>query len=257
MNATAVICVDCGVGNLDSNAYCGGCGKRIARRSDGMTLHPGFKGPRRLLVASGIFFAVSAVIAAASFLLIQASNPVGLGLDFGGPIVNMLLNAADVSEFGSQGDLLSFFIVGTFLLASFLAIASAITGLAGGVWLFARWRDSDGPARVGAAIATAGETSRKGLESAHRLGTGSLENARPRIADAAEHSRAVVGQARDGAADRYEDLKPAVRRVARESRATFDEEVAPRVSTGLRKVSARCREWIRTRREEGRDQSGG
>lgn len=257
LNTVAVICVDCGVGNPDTNAYCGGCGKRIARRGDGVALHPGFAGPRRLLVASGIVFAMSAATAVAAFLLIQVSSPASMGLDFGGPIVGMLLDVAGVSASGSQVDLVSLLVVGTFLLASMVAISSVIAGAAGGIWLFARWRKGDGPARVGAAIATAGETSRKGLASAQRRGAEGLEHAKPRIADAAEHSRAVVGQAKDGAAERYEDLKPVVRRVARESRATLSEEVAPRVSTGLRKGTARCREWVRARREKSLESGDG
>ncbi len=257
MNSAAVVCVDCGAGNPDTNAYCGDCGLRIVRRGDGVTLHPGFKGPRRLLVASSAVFAVSAVIAAAAFLLIQASDPVGLGLGFGGPIVNMLLDAANVTSVhtpGSSSDAVSFLLVGTFLLASLLAIASVVSGVAGGIWLLARWRDSEGPARVGTAVA---ETGRKGLEDAHRLGAKGLEKARPKLAETAERSRAAAEQARDSAAERYEDAKPVVRRVAREGRMTFNEEVAPRVSTGIRKGTALGREWIRSRRDKGRDGSGG
>ena len=220
---------------------------------DGVRLHPGFKGPRRLLIASGAVFAVGAAIATASFLLIQATDSVSAGLDFGGPVINMLLNAANVGESGSPSDVMSFLIVGAFLLGSLLAIASAVSGVAGGIWLLVRWKDSDGPSRVGTAVATVG---RKGLEDAHRMGTEGMEKARPRLADAAEHSRAAVGQAKAGAAERYEDLKPVVHRVARHGRATFDEEVAPRVSTGIRKGVALGREWIRSRRDESRDELG-
>lgn len=211
---TAVICVDCGAGNPDTNAYCGECGERIVRRGDGVALHPGFKGPRRLLVASSVVFAVSVAIAAADFLLIQASNPVSAGLNVGGPIVNMLLDVANVSPSGSPSDAVSFLIVGTFLLASLLAITSAVSGVGGGIWL------------------------------------------RPRLAETAERSRVVAKHARDSAAERYGDAKPVVRRVAREGRMTFNEEVAPRVSTGIRKGTALGREWIRSRWGKGRDGSG-
>jgi hypothetical protein len=211
-----------------------------------------------LLIASGVVFAVSAVIAAAAFLLIQALDPVSAGLDFGGPIVNMLLATANVASSvhtpASPSDTVSFLMVGTFLLASLLTIASAVSGGAGGIWLLARWRDSEGPSRVGTAVATAG---RKSLEDAHRLGTESLEKARPKLAETAEHSRAAAKHARDSAAERYEDVKPVVRRIAREGRVTFTEEVAPRVSTGIRKGTALGREWIRSRRGKGRDGSGG
>lgn len=253
MNSTAVICVDCGAGNPDTNAYCGECGKRIVRCADGVALHPGFRGPRRLLIVSGVAFAVSTAIAAASFLLIQASGSVSVGLDIGGPLVSMLLAAANVTV-GSPSDTVSLLLVGTFLLASLLAIGSAVSGIAGGIWLLARWRDSEGPSRVGTAVA---ETGRRGLEDAHRLGTRGLERARPKLAETAERSWAAAEKARDGAAERYEDVKPVVRRVARESRATFSEEVAPRVSTGIRKGTMLGREWIRSRRSKGRGGSGG
>lgn len=246
MNATAVICVDCGAGNPGANAYCGECGNRIVKRGDGAPLHPGFKGPRRLLIASGLVLAVSVAIGAASFFLIQAS-----GAAFGGPIVNGLLEAAGVTSVGGSGsssNALSFLPVGTFLLASLFATVSAISGMAAGIWWLARWRRGDGPARVGTAIATAGDAGRKGLENAHRLGADSLEKARPKIAETTERSRAAAQHARDNAAERYEEAKPVVRRVAREGRATFDTEVAPRVSTGVRKGTAMCREWIRSRR---------
>lgn len=253
LNSMAVICVECGVGNPDTNAYCGECGKRIVRRGDGVTLHPGFKGPRRLLILSGVTFVAGSVIAGAAFLLIQALDPVGVGLDFGGPILSVLLDAANVSASSSTSDGVSFLVVGTFLVASVLAIASAVSGVAGGIWLLVRWRDSEGPSRVGTAVA---EKGRKGLEDAHRLGAKGLEKARPRLAETAERSRTVAEQARDSAAERYEDVKPVVRRVARESRVTFNEEVAPRVSTGIRKGTARGREWIRSRRDKGRDGFG-
>jgi hypothetical protein len=254
MNAMAVICVDCGAGNPGANAYCGECGKRIVRRGDGVALHPGFRGPRRLLIASGMVFAVSVAIGSASFVLMQASDAA-----IGGPIVNGMLEAAGVtssSGSGSSSDALSFLLVGTFLLASIFATISAISGMAGGIWWLARWRDGDGPARVGSAVATAGETGRRGLEDAHRLGVKSLEAAKPKLADTAERSRAAAGHARDSAAERYEEVKPVVRRVAREGRATFDAEVAPRVSTGVRKGTAICREWIRSRRDKGRGEAG-
>lgn len=93
-----------------------------------------------------------------------------------------------------SGDVVSFLVVGTFLLASLVAIASAVSGAAAGIWLLARWRDSKGPSRVGTAVA---ETSRKSLEDARRLGAKGLGKTRPRLTDAAEHSRAVAEQARD------------------------------------------------------------
>jgi hypothetical protein len=256
LNSMAVICVDCGAGNLDTNAYCGECGKRIVRRGDGVTLHPGFKGPRRLLIVSSVVFAVSVGIAAAALLLIQLSGPASIGLDFGGPIVNMLLDVANVASVhtpGSPSDAVSLLLVGTFLLASLLAMASAVSGVAGGIWLLARWRNSEGPARVGTAVA---ETGRKGLEDAHRLGAKGLERAKPKLAETAERSRAVAEQARGTAAERYEDAKPVVSRVAREGRVKFSEEVVPRVSTGIRKGTALGREWIRSRRDKDRDGSG-
>lgn len=251
--------MDCGAGNPETNAYCGECGKRIVRRSDGVTLHPGFMGPRRLFVASGVLFAVSAVAAATAFLLIQRSDPASVELDFGGPLVNKLLDAANVTSVrapGSPSDGVSFLMVGAFLLASLLAIASTVSGIAGGIWLLARWRDGEGPARVGTAVATVGEASRKGLEDAHRRGSENLEKARPKLADAAGRSRVAAGQARDSATERYEEVKPVVRRVAREGRARFNEEVAPRVSTGIRKGTALGREWIRSRRDKGGNGSG-
>lgn len=253
MNATAVICVDCGAGNPGVNAYCGECGKQIARRGDVVSFHPGFKGPRRLLIASGVVFVASVVIGAASFFLIQASDAA-----IGGPIINGLLEAAGATSGGGSGssDALSFLLVGAFLLASLIATTSMISGMAGGIWWLARWRDGDGPARVGTAVATAGEAGRKGLEDAHRLGAKSLEKARPKIAETAERSRAAAEQARDSAAERYEEVKPVVRRVAREGRATFEAEVAPRVSTGVRRGVAMSREWIRSRRDKGRDEAG-
>ena len=260
MNSTAVICVDCGAGNPDTNAYCGKCGNRIARRGDGVTPHPGFKGPRRLLIASSVTFVVSTATAAAAFLLIQQSNPVSVGLEFGGPIVNDLLAAANVTSVrapGSSSDTISLLIVGTFLLASLLAIASVVSGAIGGIWLLARWRDSEGPSRVGTAVATMGEAGRRGLEDAHRLGAVGLEKARPRLVETAERSQAAVEQARDSAAERYEGAKPIVRRLAREGRETFEEEVAPRVSTGVRKGAALVRGWIGSRWNADRDGSGG
>lgn len=252
--------MDCGAGNPDTSTYCCECGKRIVRRGDGATLHPGFKGPRRLLIASSVVFAVSALIAATDFLLIQLSDPASVGLGFGGPIVNMLLEAANVTSVrapGSPSDGVSFLMVGTFLLASLLASASAVSGAVGGIWLLARWRDGEGPSRVGTAVATVGEAGRKHLGDAHGLGAESLEKARPKLAETAERSRAAAEQARDSAAERYEDVKPVVRRVARESLVTFNEEVAPRVSTGIRKGTALGREWIRSRRDKGRDGSDG
>jgi hypothetical protein len=212
-----------------------------------------------LLIASSVVFAVSAVAAPTAFLLIQKSDPASVGLDFGGPLVNKLLDAANVTSVrapGSPSDGVSFLMVGTFLLASLLAIASAVSGAAGGIWLLARWRDREGPSRVGTAVAAVGEAGRKGLEDAHRLGAEGLEKTRPKLAATAERSRAAAEQARDSAAERYEDVKPVVRRVARESRVTFSEEVAPRVSTGIRKGTALGREWIRSRRDKGRDGSG-
>lgn len=235
--------MDCGAGNPDTNTYCGDCGKRIARRGDGLALHPGFKAPRRLLIASGAVFAVSAAIAATAFLLIQALNPGGVALDFGGPVVSLLLGVASVSSGGSS-DTVSLLVVSMFLLASLLAIMSTVFGVAGGIWLLARWRDSEGPSRVGTAVA---ETGRKGVEDAHRLGAKGLERARPKWAETAERSRTAAGQARDGAAERYEDMKPVVRRVAHEGRMTFDEEVAPRVSAGIRKATELVHGWIRSR----------
>ena len=253
MNATGVICVGCGAGNPGANAYCGECGKRIVRRGDGAVLHPGFKGPRRLLIGSGMVFAVSVAIGAASFFLIQASDAA-----IGGPIVDALLEVIGaMSGSGSgSGDALSFLLVGMFLLASVVATMSAISGAVGGIWWLARWRDGDGPARVGTAVATVGEVGRKGLEDAHGLGAKGLERAKPKIVETAERSQAAAGQARDSAAERYEEMKPVVRRVAREGRATFDTEVAPRVSTGVRKGTAKCREWVRSRRDKGRDEAG-
>jgi hypothetical protein len=259
LNSIAVICVGCGAGNPDANTYCGECGNPLARRSGGIALHPGFKGPRRLLIASSVVFAMSVAIAATAFLLIQESNPASVGLDFGGPIVNALLDAANVTSVrapGSPSDAVAFLLVGTFLLAAMLAIASTVAGMAGGIWLLARWRDSGGPSRVGTAIAGAGEAGRKGLGDAHRLGAESLEKAKPRLTETAERSREVAEQARDGAAERFEDMKPVVRRVARQSRATFSEEVAPRVSTGFRKGVTRGRRWISSRRDKDGDGSG-
>jgi hypothetical protein len=229
--------VDCGAGNPDSNAYCGDCGNRLARGRDGVTLHPGFKGPRRLLIASCAVFAVSALVAAADFLLIQLSDPASEGLGIGGPVVNMLLEAASVTSVrapGSPSDGVALLLVGTFLLASLFAIVSAVLGVAGGIWLLLRWRDGEGPARVGTAVATMGEAGRKRLEDAQRLGAEGL----------------------DGAVERYEDAKPVVRRVVHDGRVTFSEEVAPRVSTGIRGGVARSREWIRARRDRGRDSAG-
>jgi hypothetical protein len=207
-----------------------------------------------LLVASGVLFAVSAMIAMTAFLLIQKADPASVGLDFGGPLVNKLLDAANVTSVrapGSPSNGVSFLMVGTFLLASLLAIASTLSGIAGGTWLLVRWRDGEGPARVGTAVATVGEAGRKGLEDAHRRGSEGLEKARPKLAETAERSRAAAAQARDSAAERYKDAKPVVSRVAREGRATFNEEVAPRVSTGVRKGAALGREWIRSRRDKG------
>ena len=254
MNATAVICVDCGAGNPGANAYCGECGKQIVERDDGVPLHPGFKGPRRLLIASGVVFAVSVAIGTASFFLIQASDAA-----IGGSIVNGLLGAAGLNSPGGSGsssNALSFLLVGTFLLASLFATTSAISGIAGGCWWLARWRRGDGPARVGAVVATAGEAGRRGLEDAHRLGANSLEKAKPKFAETTERSRAAAKHARDSAAERYEEVKPVVRRVAREGRTTFDAEVVPRVSTGVRKGTAMCREWIRSRRDKRRGEVG-
>jgi len=251
MNAVAVICVECGAGNPGANAYCGECGERIVRREGGIALHPGFKGPRRLLIASGMVFAISAAVGAASFLLIQASDAA-----IGGPIVGGLLDAAGVSSAGgSSSDVLSFLLVGMFLLASVFGTTSAISGVVAGIWWLARWRDGDGPARVGTAVAAAGEAGRRGLEDAHRLGARSIEAAKPRLAETAERSRTAAGQARESATERYEEVKPVVRRVAREGRATFDAEVAPRVSGGVRRGTALCREWIRLRRERRRGEA--
>ncbi len=258
-NSTAVICVDCGAGNPGTNAYCGGCGKGIVRRGDGVTVHPGFKRPRRLLIASGVVFAVSVATAMAAFVLIQESNPASVGLDVGVPLVNKLLDVADVTSVrapGSPSDGVSLLMVGTFLLASMLAMASIFGAIASGIWLLLRWRDSEGAARVGLAVAMVGEAGRKGLEDVQRKGAEGLEKAKPRLAEATEHSRAAAGQARKSAAERYEGTKPVVRRVARESRATFNEEVAPRVSTGVRKGVALGREWIRSRRDKGGNGSG-
>jgi len=212
-----------------------------------------------LLIASGVVFAVSVLIAAADVLLIQLSNPAGVGADFGGPIVSMLLEATNLASAGASGsasDSVSFLIVGAFLLASLSASASAVSGAVGGIWLLARWREGEGPARVGTAVATVGEAGRKHLEGAHRMGAERLEKARPRLAETAERSRAAAEQARDSAAERYEDVKPVVRRVAHEGRVTFREEVAPRVSAGIRKGAARGREWIRNRSDKDRDGSG-
>jgi hypothetical protein len=259
LSSAAVICVDCGSGIPDTNAYCGECGKGIIRRSDGVTPHPGYRGPRRLLIASGVAFTVSLGIAAAAFLLIQLSDPSSVGLDFGGPIVNELLDLANVTPVrvpGSPSESVSLLIVGTFLLASLSAIVSAASGAAGGIWLLARWREGEGPARVGTAIAAVGEAGHRGLEDAHGLGVSSLEKAKPKLAETAERSRAAAEQARASAAERYEDVKPVVLRVAREGRVTFGEEVAPRVSTGIRRGTALGREWIRSRRDKGGDGSG-
>ncbi|HET7484712.1 MAG TPA: hypothetical protein VFJ64_04980 [Solirubrobacterales bacterium] len=208
-----------------------------------------------MLVASSVVFAVSVGIAAAALLLIQLSGPASIGLDFGGPTVNMLLDVANVASVhtpGSPSDAVSLLLVGTFLLASLLAMASVVSGVIGGIWLLARWRDGEGPAHVGTAVA---ETGRKGLEDAHRLGVKGLEKARPKLAETAERSRVVAEQARDNAAKRYEDAKPVVSRVAREGRVKFGEEVVPRVSIGIRKGTALGREWIRSRRDKGRDGS--
>jgi hypothetical protein len=244
----AFICLDCGAGNPNTNAYCGECGKRI----DGVTPHPGFKGPRRLLIVSGVVFAVSVLIAAADIVLMHWLDPASVALDFGGPIVGMLLDTGSAgSGAGSLSDSASFLIIGTFLLAALFASASAVSGVAAGIWLLMRWNKGEGPSRVGTAVMSAGEAGRKHLEGAHRLGAEGLEKARPKLVETAERSRAAAEQARDSATERYEDVKPVVRRVARESRVTFNEEVAPRVSTGIRKGAARGREWIRTRRDKG------
>jgi hypothetical protein len=258
LDSAAVICADCGAGNPYTNAYCGDCGKRIVRGGDGVTLHPGFKGPRRLLIGSGVVFAVSASIAVMDFLLINLLNPASVGLDLGGPIFTMLLEGVNVTSVrapGSPSDAVSFLIVGTFLLASLLASASAVSGVAGGIWLLVRWRDGDGPSRVGAAVATVGEASRKHLEDAHKLGAESLEKAKPKLAETAERSRAAAEHARASAAERYEDVKPIVSRVARDGRVTFSEEVAPRVVTGFHKGATWGREWFRARRDKDRDGS--
>ncbi|HVQ60408.1 MAG TPA: zinc ribbon domain-containing protein [Solirubrobacterales bacterium] len=257
LNSMAVICVECGAGNPNANAYCGECGKRIAERSDGLTFHPGFKGPRRLLILSVVVFAVSALIAVADIVLVHLLDPASVALDFGVPIVGMLLDAGGVgSGAGFSSDAASFLIVGTFLLAALFASASAVSGAAAGIWFLMRWREGGGPSRVGTAVVSAGEAGRKHLEGAHRLGAEGLERARPKLVETAERSRAAAEQARDSAAERYEDAKPVVRRVAREGRATLNEEVAPRVSTGIRNGAARGREWIRARRGKGRDGSG-
>ncbi len=253
----AVICVDCGAGNPNTNAYCGECGRGIARGSDGLTLHPGFKGPRRLLIVSGVVFAVSALTAAADIVLMHLLDPASVALDLGGPIVGMLLDSGSVSSgAGSSGDAASFLIVGTFLLAALFASVSAVSGAAAGIWLLMRWREGKGPSRVGTAVVSVGEAGRKQLEGAHRLGAEGLERAKPKLVETAERSRAAAERTRDSAAERYVDVKPVVRRVASEGRATFNEEVAPRVSTGIRKGAARCREWIRARRDKGRDRPG-
>jgi hypothetical protein len=196
-------------------------------------------------------------IAATTFLLIQVSDPVSVGL--GGPIVNKLLDAANVTSVrvpGSPGDTVSLLMVGTFLLATLAATASAVCGVTGGIWLLARWRAGDGPARVGTAMATAGEATREGLGHAHRLGAKGMEEAKPKLVDAAQRSLAAAAHARDGASDRYGEVKPVVRRAARDGRARFDDEVAPRLSTGIRKGTERYRKWIRKHQEEDPDGPG-
>ncbi len=256
LKSVAVDCVDCGADNPDTNVFCGDCGKRIARDADGSALHPGFKTPRRLLIVSSVIFAVSVLIAGVDFLLIQLSDPASVGLEIGGPIVNLLLEAANVTSVrapGSPSEGVAILMVGTFLLASLLASMSAVSGGVAGIWLLARWRAGDGPARVGTAVATVGEAGRKHLEDAHRLGAEGLEKARPKLTETAERSRAAAEKARDDAAERYEDVKPVVRQVAREGRETFSEQVVPWVSTSIREGAARGRKWIRTRREKDRD----
>lgn len=250
MSSVAVICVDCGAGNPVSDTYCGGCGSLLFGGDDGAAPHPGFTGPRRLIAFSGAAFLASLLFAAADIFLMQLLDVGGLG--FGGPIVGLLLEAAGASTSGSS-DGIGLLMVGTLLLAALVASASATCGAAGGIWLLLRWREGDGPSRVGAAVATAGEAGRKQLHEAQTRGAEGLEKAKPVLAETAERSRAAAGQAKDSAVERYEEMAPVVRRVAREGRATFDQEVAPRVSTGVRKGAAWGRERfeaLRKRREE-------
>jgi len=225
-------CVGCGASNPATNGYCGGCGHQIVRHGDGVSPHPGFGGPRRLLLLSSAAFTVSFVIAAVSFVLIQASGAVSVGL--GGPIVNKLLDAANVTSVrvpGSPSDAVSLLMIGSFLLATLAAATSAVGVAAGGTWLLVRWRNSDGPSRV----ATAGA---KGLE-----------DAKPKLVDAGVRSLAVAEQVKDGAAGRYEEMAPVVRRAAGDSRAKFDAEVAPRVSSGIRRGTEKYKGWVKARRE--------
>jgi hypothetical protein len=186
---------------------------------------------------------VSFVIAAVSFLLIQATGAVSFG--FGGPIVNTLLDAANVTSVrvpGAPSDAVSFLLIGSFLLATLVAAASAVGVMTGGTWLLLLWRKSDGPARVGAA-------GRKGLSSAQRKGAKGMEDAKPKLVDAGVRSLAVAEQVKDGAAHRYEEMAPVVRRAAGDGRAKFDAEVAPRVSSGIRKGTEKYRDWAKARRE--------
>ena len=124
-------CELCATPNPAANSYCGGCGTLLVAAIDAPSEPAGRGGrrPLRMLIAGGVLFIVSAIVAGAAFAAIQATGSSSMWMDLGGPAINRVLESTGITGIRApepQDDGASKVIVATFLLAFVLAGVSLL-----------------------------------------------------------------------------------------------------------------------------------